>query len=143
MKSTIAQARSRFDSQVLPRVSDHRARELRTVLDEAEAQARTVASQHVAQHEARIQEMRQSALQELTAVRDAYDDLAPRAGMPAGEFSAQLRDLRHRQQRAEGQLTRAEEIVALIEGVEADPVAWFDGLSERFPAARITREWSW
>ncbi len=140
MRSTISEARRRFQRNVLPNVNDARARQLKKALDDAEAEARTVASRHIAEHEARVKELRTEALRELTAVRDGFDELAS-ARLPAAEFSAELRILRTRQRRAEARLAEAEKVVTQVEAIESDPVAWLDEIARKYPAARIERDW--
>jgi hypothetical protein len=80
----------------------------------------------------------------LTTARDSMDDLR-REGttrrLSAADYHARLSALRQQQVAAENQLAKAEEQVAVIAEIEADPVAWFDSLSERVPS--MMRNFPW
>lgn len=144
MRSGIGEARQRLELDVLPRVSDHQAKQYSQLLTEAEGEARIQADQHVAEAAAQVMERRDTALRELAAVRDGYDDLHSRgssAQITSGEYTRELQKLRRRQQQAEASLRWAEQQVERLAAIEEDPIAWHDGLSARF--ANMQKEWPW
>jgi hypothetical protein len=135
-RRTLAAARRVLEHELLPRVSDYWAAEAGQVLEAAEAKARQVADGYAAARDAEIRLGRDEALRELTAVRDELEDLATQGAtgrLRAADYSVTLHDLRERQVRAEDQLAQAAEKVALVEQIEADPIAWFDEFACRQP----------
>jgi hypothetical protein len=145
MKSTIAEARVRLEEEVVPRASDYVTNQFRAQLTEAEQQARAVAGEEITRAEQEVAGVRDAALHELADVRDEYEQLASQGSagrIQAAEYSKRLRDLRRRQQLAERGLEQAEAVVQRAETIEEDPVAYYDGLSQRFPDSMM-RNWSW
>ncbi len=143
-RRTLSDARQALEQDVLPMVSDHKAREFQAALAEAEKQATSFAEGYIGDQEQEVRTARDEALRELTAVRDAFDDLLGQGSsgrVPASEYTDQLQELRGRQTQAEAQLAWAEERVTLIEQIEADPIAWFDELASRFPQMKAEVPW--
>jgi chromosome segregation ATPase len=142
-RRTLVDARREFEEQVLPRVSDHQARQGREMLEVAEGKARAEADKRVISIEAEVREIRDEALRELTEVRDSFDALASEASLgriSSAEYSNRLEALRRRQAEAEGQLDDAEEKVEQIAAVEDDPIRWYDDLTRR---TNLLQEWPW
>lgn len=139
---TIAEARSALE--LAPVVSDDQARRYREALEEAEHTATAAAVERIEAIETEVRETRDEALRELTAVRDAFDDLSAEGAtgrIPSGEYAHRLDDLAHRQVAAEERLRAAEEKVGLIEEIEADPIAWADAHLYRFASTRPEFPW--
>jgi hypothetical protein len=141
---TLAEARQVLENEVLPAVSDYWAPKLKAAMDEAEQDARNRASQFVDEREAEGMESRKAALEELTSVRDAMDDLRPQ--IEAGRISAAdaakaVRELHDRQDAAEGALARVGSLAETMAGIEDDPIAWWSGQQERLPALRWDAPW--
>jgi hypothetical protein len=111
------------------------------MLEEAEANARGMATERIASLEQEIKTKRDAALRELTEVRDAYESLARNERLSAPDYSKELYTLRERQQAAEAQLARAEELLGTVEEIEQDPLGWFDDLATRQP--RLLPEFPW
>src|ERR1700675_4520410 len=136
MKRTVAAARRALDEDVIPGLSDYWANKFRALMAEEEARARAIAAEHVAQQSAEVLKARKRAMEELTRIRDASEDLnsAVKVGrIDARDAARQLSDIRARQKLAETALATAEEKVAGIEKVEADPIAYTDDLMQRTP----------
>jgi hypothetical protein len=144
MQRTVAEARRVLEQDVIPRVNDHWANEWRQVLAKAEDEARTVADRFVADREEEVLAARDAALRELTACRDAYDDLTKQGAqgrVSAREYAAALGDLRRRQTAADAAIAQAVEQVEQIEDIEDNPIAFFDQLVTRTP--RLKPEFPW
>jgi hypothetical protein len=130
---TIASARAALDD-MLPHLSDYQVAEARKVLAQLEREARNQATAYVTDREREVREARDSALRELTAVRDAMDELAAEGStgrVSAQEYAQRLNGLAGRQFKAEDLLTKAEAKVELVEQIETDPIGWFDDLTAR------------
>jgi hypothetical protein len=134
---TISSARQALED-MLPHLSDYQVREANQTLAQLEQEAQRQATQYMADREREVLDLRDSALRELTAVRDGYEALTAEGGtgrVGAEEYATALNRLVGRQFEAEERLARAEQRVNLIEHIEADPIAWFDDLTSR------TRTW--
>lgn len=139
---TIAEARAALE--LAPVVSDDMARRYREALEEAENTATAAATERIEAYEGEVRTARDEALRELTAVRDAFDDLSAEGAtgrILAGEYAHRLEDLAQRQVAAEERLRAAEEKVGWIEEIEADPLGWADEHLYRFPATRPWFPW--
>ena len=144
MKRTIADARRALEEDVIPTVSDHVAKQARQELAANEAKAKQHADSYVAEREAEIIAMRDTALRTLTETRDELDVLAAQgrdARIPTAEYTARLRELSQRKDRAEDALGQCEELTDRLDEIEQDPIAWFDALTARMP--RLVMDWSW
>jgi hypothetical protein len=143
MKRTITEAQRAFASQ-LPHLSDYLANEERQVLAAHEVAAKEHADRFITGHEEEALGLRDEALRELTAVRDALDDLNAEGStgrVSARDYSARLSDLRARQEIADAQLSKAANLADTMEAVEADPIEWFSGLQERMPHMQVEVPW--
>jgi hypothetical protein len=143
-RRTLSEAKQILEQDVIPSVSDHWAREFRGQLEVAENRARERAASFAEERAAEVIENRTEALKMLAAARDGFDDLASlgkRGEVSARDFTAQLLELRQQQQDAEALLAQAEEKLAIVEQVEADPVRWFDDLARRTPS--IMEDFAW
>jgi phage-related minor tail protein len=141
MRRTISDARAFFEGTILPMVTDHRASECRQELEAAEQEARRIAGERIGQVEQEVREVQDTALRELTEVRDEFERLNRQPGIAAQELSAQLRKLRERQEAAEHRLGKATELVDRTEEIEQDPVAYYDSLGHRMPRFRYSFSW--
>src|SRR5437899_752015 len=102
-RRTLASARSQLED-MLPSMNDWQAREARQVLTTLEDEARNQADAYCADREREVREMRDSALRELTAARDAMDALTAEGGtgrISAEEYASRLNGLVGRQFKAE------------------------------------------
>lgn len=143
-RRTLADARRSLEGNVLPSASDYQAREYQQVLGAAEERAKARATEYLTEGEAEVRAVWDEALRELAAVRDAYDDLKSEGGLgriPAAQYSAELNDLRQRQDRAEAALRDAETRVGAIEQIEEDPIAWYSDLQRRMPHLQEEVPW--
>ena len=144
MKRTIVDARRALEEDLIPTVSDHVAKQARQELAAGEAKARRHADSYISEREAEIITMRDAALRELTETRDKLDVLAAQgrdARIPTAEYTARLRELSQRTDRAEDALGQCEELTDRLDEIEQDPIAWFDALTARIP--RLVLDWSW
>jgi hypothetical protein len=142
-RRTLAEASDELD-RMLPLLNDYHAQKLKAALAEAQAAAGQYVTEHVENMEREALEQRTAALQELTAVRDAMDDLAPQ--IHAGRISAKdgavaLAELHQRQQAAETQLARVAEVADSMGAIEDDPLAWYSEVQERLPSLRWDAPW--
>lgn len=136
MKRTLAQARRMLEEDLAPNLNDRALREHRRVLEEAEANARRHADQFVSECEAEARSAWDAAVRELSAVRDALDQLAAEGAtgrVSAEEYTARLGHLRARQEEAEAELDATGANVDAIERIEGDPAEWFDDLASHHP----------
>ena len=144
MKRTIADARRALEQDVIPSASDHVAAKARSELAANEQKAKQHADSYIAEREAEIIAMRDTALRTLTETRDELDVLAAQgrdARIPTAEYTARLRELSQRRQQAETALGQCEELTDRLGEIERDPCAWFDALTQRMP--RLVMDWTW
>ena len=144
MKRTIVDARRALEEDLIPNSSDHVAKQARQELAANEAKAKQHADSYIAEREAEIIAMRDAALRALTETRDELDALAAQgrgARIPTAEYTARLRELSQRKDRAEDALGQCEELTDGLGEIEQDPIAWFDGLTARSP--RLMLDWGW
>jgi len=143
MKRTVAEAHRAFDD-VLPRLSDYQANEGRQALQELDQHAANEADEFTKAREEEALALRDEALKALTEARDGFESLSAEGseGRIAGtDYAARMHELKERQDTAEAKLARATEIADGIEGIEADPVAWFSELQKRMPHLRTMVPW--
>jgi len=137
-------ARRALEEDLIPTVSDHVAQQARQELAAGEAKARRHADSYIAERETEIIAMRDTALRALTETRDELDALAAQgrdARIPTAEYTARLRELSQRKDRAEDALSQCGELTDRLDEIEQDPIAWFDALTARMP--RLVMDWSW
>jgi chromosome segregation ATPase len=137
-------ARRSLEEEVLPSANDYRGRQHTQVLQAAETRARQRAEAFLEEHEHDVREARDSALRELTEVRDELHELASEGKegrISAGEYLDRLDHLRIRQRDAEASLSEVEQAIEHISAVEDDPIAWADDLASRFP--RLKEDFPW
>jgi hypothetical protein len=142
-RRTLAEASEELD-RMQPMLSDYHSQKLKAALSEAQAAAGQFVTEHVNEMERGALELRTAALQELTTVRDAMDDLAPQ--FAAGRVSAEdgalaIAELHQRQEAAEAQLARVAEVAASMGNIEDDPLAWYSDVQERLPSMRWECPW--
>ena len=136
---TIASAAEAFDS--MSGLSEAERREFQAELSTATANASAVAEQLMTERVNEIATVRDEALAELCAVRDAYADLVKQANlgrMTAAAYEKALNDLRSRQRAGERHMARIDEALAFVESVEADPLAYADSLYSKYPLTQPT-----
>jgi hypothetical protein len=144
MRRTISEARRAFELDVVPRVNDFGRQQFEAKLREEEAKARAAVAEVISGQEARVLQLRDQSLRELTEVRDEFDRLDAEAGdgrLDAAHLAEQLDVLKHRQDAAESRLQRAAERVDYVDRAEQDPIAWYDDLIERMP--QLKPDWPW
>jgi hypothetical protein len=144
MRRTIADARRTLEEDIAPGLNDGRLRQAQEVLAQAEAQARETARGYLDRQEAEVQEVRQTALRDLTEVRDAFDSLVAEGAegrISAREYAERLDALGQRHARADDALAKAAEQVERFEGVEDDPVGFYDELASRFEHMKVDFPW--
>jgi DNA mismatch repair ATPase MutS len=143
-RRTLSEARRVLEEDIAPQATDYQMRQYREALTALESVAKEHADDFTQQREEEALSIRESALRDLTEVRDGYDDLKAAAGtgrLTAAEANTQLRQLRQRQDEAETQLAKAEELTEWIEHIEGDPVAFFDDLTTRMPTLKLEVPW--
>jgi hypothetical protein len=144
MRRTIADARQVLEEDLAPTLNDGRLRQAREVLAQAEAQAREAAGAHLDRHEAELREVRQEALRELTEVRDAFDALVAEGAegrISAKEYADRLDVLGQRRAQADDALAKAAEQVERFQGIEDDPIGFYDELASRFEHMKVDFPW--
>jgi hypothetical protein len=143
-KRLIGEARRLLEQNLAPVIGDYWTGRFKAELEAAEAVARDQANKQMARLEKEVKAIRDSALKELTEVRDGLEALAvegKRGRISATDYNARLGELRQRQSRAEEALADAGDRTDLVEEVENEPVEWFDQLARRQPT--LMREFSW
>jgi hypothetical protein len=144
MRRTIAVARRTLEEDIAPDLNDGRLRQAQEVLAQAEAHARETAGAYLDRHEAELQEVRQSALRELTEVGDAFDALVAEGAegrIYAKAYAERLDALRQRHAQADDALAKVAEQVERFEGIEDDPVGFYDELASRLEHMKVDFPW--
>lgn len=142
-RRTIAQARWTLGN-VIANAPGHVAAAYKEVLEEAETKARREARATLLQLERHVRELRDGAISELTEVRVKYDELRNSSAdsrVLASDYARHLIEMRRRQDQAEGKLAEAHAEVERVKEIEADPVAYYDGLTSRHP--QLLEDFPW
>jgi hypothetical protein len=140
---TLTEARVALD-EMAPRLSDYWTDVYKQVLTAYENKAQQAAADQVALQEQEARELHRDALQDLTAARDAYEEVARESGtgrVSAEDLSKRLYAARAQQAKAEHVLAQVADIADQVERIEQDPLAWFSDLQSRMPRLRTETPW--
>lgn len=134
---TLAEARSVIDQ--MTGLSPAQQREVAGEVTAAQREARSLADRMCQGRVDDIAAVRDDALAEVCAVRDGFAALKKDADVgriSARDYQKRLHDLQADQRRAERRLADIDQAVEFVAGIEADPIAYAEGVYAKFPLIR-------
>lgn len=137
MQSTIADARTALDTMAGLSPAQQRAAEAE--ITAAEREAHTFAGRMSQARVDDVAAIRDDALAEVCGARDDFVALKREADLgriSARDYAKQLQSIQARQRRAERHLDDITAALDLVTTIEADPLAYTEGIYAKFPPIR-------
>lgn len=134
---SITEARNVFDQTIGLSPAQQRAAEAE--ISAAENEARDLAGRMSQSRVDDVAAMRDEALADLCGARDDFAALARDAELgrvSARDYASKLHTIQARQRRAERHLDDVTGAVDLVNAIDADPLAYAEGIYAKFPSIR-------
>lgn len=136
-KRSITEARNLVDN--MTGLSTAQQREVAGEITAAEREARGIADRMSQRRVDDIDAVRDDALADLCGVRDGFAALKKDADVgriSARDYQKRLGDLQAAQRRADRHLDEVDRAIEMVAGIEADPLAYAEGVYAKFPLIR-------